>query len=109
MLTAEALDELKTICAGAAEMTEGGCSFVYLPGLKVLTGGQTLILDGLLCPQARDGYVTRLFLSQPVPGRGNNWTTHRILDRTWHVWSWNHVSAEQRPAQILAEHLRALR
>ena len=109
MLTPETLPELKTICDGAQEMAEGGYSFVYLPGLKLRTGDQTITVDALLCLQVRDGYPTRLFLSQQVQGRGNNWTTHRILDRSWYTWSWNYVDSNQRPAQVLAEHLRALR
>lgn len=109
MLPEELLAELRTICEAAKEMTEGGYTFVYLPGLKILTGDQAVSDDALLCLQARDGYPTRLFLSQQVSGRGNNWTTHRILDRTWYTWSWNYVSSNMRPAQVLAEHLRALR
>lgn len=103
------LEELKLICDGALEMVEGGCFFLYLPGLRVLSASHIFVLDALLCLQARDGYPTRLFLSQQVPNRGNNWTQHRILDRTWYTWSWNNVAASNRPAQVLAEHLRALR
>lgn len=109
MLTPDALSELQAICPNAVEMTEGAITYIFLPGLRVSGGGQTTTLDALLCPQARDGYQTRLFLSQPLVGRIANWAPHRILDRTWHTWSWNGVGAELRPAQILAEHLRALR
>ena len=109
MLSDELLAELMTICDGAKEMAEGGYSFVYLPGLKIRTGENTVSQDALLCLQPRDGYPTRLFLSQQIQGRGNNWTTHRIVDRTWHSWSWNYVGSDLRPAQVLAEHLRALR
>jgi hypothetical protein len=109
VLTAEELTELLGICPGAVEKPEGGYNYIYLPALRLQTAGQTLVLDGLLCPQTRDGYTTRLFLSQVVPNRGNNWTTHRILDRTWHTPSWNNVGSNQRPAQMLAEHLRAYR
>jgi len=109
MLTDELLTELTRVCEGAKEMTEGGSTFVFLPGLKIRTGEHAISQDALLCLQARDGYPTRLFLSQQIQGRGNNWTTHRIVDRTWYTWSWNYVSSDLRPAQILAEHLRALR
>ena len=109
MLAGETLSELKVICAGAMEMAEAGHVYVYLPSFNLRTGDQTITVDALLCLQARDGYTTRLFLSQQVPGRGNNWTTHRILERTWYTWSWNNVRSDQRPAQVLAEHLRALR
>jgi hypothetical protein len=109
MLPEELLAELTKICEGAKEMVEGGYTFVYLPGLKIRTGENAVCQDALLCLQSRDGYPTRLFLSQQIQGRGNNWTTHRIVDRTWYSWSWNNVSSDLRPAQILAEHLRALR
>jgi len=91
---------------GAKEVTEGGYTFVYLPSLCIPA---QQVMDALLCIQPRDGYMTRLFLTAQIQGRGNNWTTHRILDRTWFTWSWNNVSSQLRPAQILAEHLRALR
>lgn len=90
-------------------MTESGQSYIYLPRLSLPAGCQPPQVEGLLCPHGRDGYATRLFLAQPVSGRGQNWTVHRILDRTWHTWSWNNVGAQLRPAEILAEHLRALR
>lgn len=100
------LEELKRVCPEAKEMPEGGISFVLLPGLIVSGQGS---LDALLCPQQRDGYPTRLFLSRQIPGKGNNWSTHRILDRTWHTWSWTGVGQELRLAEILAAHLNALR
>lgn len=109
MLPPDHLVELEDIYPGAAERPEGGYSYIYLPGLKVTTAGQTIILDALLCPQQKDGYNTRLFLSQVVQGRGSNWSTHRILDRTWYTPSWNNVASSLRPAQMLAEHLRAYR
>jgi hypothetical protein len=109
MLSEELLTELRAICEGAKEMAEGGYAFVYLPGLKIRTGEHIVTQDALLCLQVRDGYPTRLFLCQQIQGRGNNWTMHRIVDRTWYTWSWNYVSSALRPAQVLAEHLRALR
>lgn len=109
MISEEALAELRAICLDAKEMTEGGLTYILLPNLKLPAGCNPPQVDGLLCLQARDGYPTRLFLSQPVAGKVSNWATHRILDRTWHTWSWNNVSSGLRPAQILAEHLRAFR
>jgi hypothetical protein len=101
------VEELRQICAEVREMNEAGVRYLYL---KVTVHGVGE-LEGLLRPQAAasDSYTTRLFLSQPVPGKGENWTTHRILDRTWHTWSWNNVHASGRLAEILANHLRALR
>ncbi len=108
---AEALDELqelRAVCPGAVEMSEAGVRYIFLPKLSVPGVGE---LDGLLRPQqaAGDGYVTRLYLSAPVAGKGQNWSTQRILDRTWHTWSWNNVPPSYRLSQILTNHLRALR
>ena len=105
-VSADGLDELRGMCPGASVMAEGGVDYIHLPGLVLPSGAST---EALLCPVERSGYRTRLYLSAPVIGKGSNWSTERILDRTWHTWSWNHVSAEQRPIEILAEHLRALR
>lgn len=33
----------------------------------------------------------------PIPRRGQNWTTHNILSRSWHTWSWNNVPAKPVP------------
>ncbi len=107
-ISGEDIEELRLICSGAAPMPEGGHTYVYLPRLKLGQGDSILIREGLLCLQARDGYATRLFLSEPVPGKGKNWTVHRILDKTWHTWSWKDVPPG-RPAQVLAQHLAALR
>ena len=106
MRPSDELEELKRICSGAKEMPEGGITFILLPNLTISGQGE---VDGLLCPQARDGYPTRLFLSRQIPGKGNNWTPHRILDRSWTSWSWTGVGAELRLAEILANHLGALR
>jgi hypothetical protein len=105
-IPSEAMDELREVCAGAQEMPEGEITYVSLPGLKI---SEHEILNGLLCPQQHGGYTTRLFLSKPIHEKGANWSVHTILSRTWHTWSWNNVPANQRPVEILAQHLRALR
>jgi hypothetical protein len=106
-IAAAALEELKQICPGAQEMAEGQRSYLFLPSLKLPCPPGAL--DGLLCPQEHTGYATRLFLSAIVPGRGQNWTSHVILSRTWYTPSWRDVGAGQRPAEILAQHMRAYR
>lgn len=102
------LAELKALCREAAVMPEGGYAYVHLPILKIPHNNTIIVREALLCPQARDGYATRLFLSEPVPGKGNNWSTHVILDRTWHTWSWKDVQPD-RLTVVLAQHLVALR
>jgi hypothetical protein len=109
MIPPEQMEELLAICPDAREMSEGGLTYVHLPGLRLPEGCNPLQADALLCLQGREGYPTRLFVSPQVVGKGNNWNTFRILDKTWFACSWNYVSAALRPAQILAEHLRAFR
>lgn len=109
MISPDALAELQTLCGEAKEMAEGGNNYVFLPSLKLPLGSDPAEVGALLCLNAREGYPTRLFLSARVNGKGNNWTEHRILDRTWHTWSWNNVPSDLRPMQILLDHLRAFR
>lgn len=101
------MNELRAISPGAQEMTEAGIRYVFLPALKLPCAPG--VADALLSLQQHSGYATRLFLSQPAVGKGNNWTTHHILGRTWHTWSWKDVPATIRPVEILLGHLGALR
>jgi len=100
---------LRAACPAARILSEGGITYISLPDLRFQSGNQTIAREALLCPQQHGGYMTRLFFHQPVPGKGNNWTLHQILGRTWHTWSWNNVEASLPVADILANHLRALR
>jgi hypothetical protein len=106
MVAPEELEEIKKICPGAQEMGEAGVTYIHLPQLTL---PDRCIVEAILCLQAHSGYATRLFLSKIVEGKGQNWTLHRIMDKVWHTPSWNHVTADLRPAEILAEHLRAYR
>jgi hypothetical protein len=101
------LEELRVVCPEAREMAEGGLEYILLPKLKV--PGANAGIDALLCPQGHSGYTTRLFLSSVIGGKGQNWSVHTILSRTWHTCSWNNVPASQRLAEILVQHLRAFR
>jgi hypothetical protein len=102
------LAELGLFCGAVTEFQEVGRRYLLLEQLTLPAGCSPAATGALLCPQERDGYQTRLFLAHPVNGRGANWTVHRILDRNWHTWSWQGISANQRPAQILRGHLRGL-
>jgi hypothetical protein len=103
------LMELGTLAPGARVMPDGGIDYIFLPNLKVPIGQEERVLDALLCPVQHGGYSTRLFLAEPMPQRGQNWTIHNILSRPWHTWSWNNVPANLSPLQILSAHLGALR
>ena len=108
MATAEELAELKELCARAAFVSEGGVQFADLPGLKVPVGSETLTRDALLSLAAHTGYTSRLYLSEPIPGRGANWTVHTVLGRRWHTPSWNNVMPG-RPIEMLQQHLQVYR
>jgi hypothetical protein len=109
MIQSNQLEALKLICANAQVVSEAGMDYIVLPKLKVVTDTSERVLTGLLCPTQQGGYSTRLFLSEPIPERGQNWTSHYILGQNWHVWSWNGVLASLTLAQILSAHLKALR
>jgi hypothetical protein len=103
------LAEVAALVPGARVMSDAGIDYIFLPGLKVTIGKDERVLDALLCPVQHSGYTTRLFLAESIPQRGQNWTTHNILSRLWHTWSWNNVPATLSPMQILSAHLKALR
>jgi hypothetical protein len=100
---------LRRICPEASFLCETKKQYVHLPVLKVPISGVTTDIEGLLCPGEHSGYPTRLFLSQKVPGKGQNWTDHTILGKTWRTWSWKDVPASLSLTEILLGHLTALR
>ncbi len=102
------LDELVCQCDRVDIHTEGQNHFILLSNLQFETDGKTVTMDALLCPSSHTGYATRLFLSEQILNRGNNWNQHQILGRNWFTWSWRDISESQRLAQILAGHLKAL-
>lgn len=100
------IKELHAVSKGAKVVEVGGTTYVHLPTLALPDGR---IVEALLCLTVSNGYSTRLFLSEPVPSKGSNWTVHTILDKAWHTWSWNGVPSDIRPIEVLASHLAALR
>jgi hypothetical protein len=102
------LTEVKAVCSGAVYVSEGGSEFVDLPTLKIPVGDRVEIRDALLSLSTHTGYTSRLYLSAPIAGRGQNWTSHMVLGRTWHTPSWNNVSPG-RPIEMLPQHLKVYR
>jgi len=107
MVDEAAMNELRAVAPGAQEMVEAGITYIHLPQLKLPCAPGTV--EALLCIQQHGGYTTRLFLSQPVNGKGANWSTHQMFGKTWYTWSWNNVPAKIRPTQILCGHLDAFK
>lgn len=104
------LEPIAIICAGAVERrNDGNDRFILMEGLRFKAKGVDHQQDALLCLNQRDGYPTKLYLTQQVPGVHQNWQgPYYILGRPWRSWSWNNVSADQTPIKILASHLQAL-
>lgn len=109
MVSHEDLEELRAVCHGAKPMTDGPLQLIHLTRLLVPVGDQSLeVSEALLCLSAHEGYPTRLFLSEQPP-KPLNWSIGTVLGRAWHKWSWQGVPSNQRPAQILAQLLKAFR
>jgi hypothetical protein len=110
MISLDELEELRAVCSSARALTDGPLNLVHLSNLNLEANGQLIeIPEALLCLSGHQGYLTRLYLSQVVPKNGLNWQTETILGRSWNTWSWQGIPQSHRPAQILAQHLRALR
>jgi hypothetical protein len=109
-LPEDQLQELKAISPALDVGTQGGRDYVVLPGF-LRAGSPPRAIDLLLCPHERDGYPSRLFLSEKISGRpGLNWNSEaRILDRNWFAFSFRVPHSDLRLAQLLGAHLRALR
>jgi hypothetical protein len=109
MACTDDIEELRLLCPTAEPISEAGKSFFLLPNLKLPPGRQAEQTDALLCVSEHSGYPTKLFLAIKLTDRGGTWREFRILDRLWYSWSWKDVLSNQRPAQILIQHLNALR
>lgn len=109
MVSEDQLEELRAVCEEAKPLTDGPLQLIHLTRLQVPVGEPQFVApEALLCLSTHEGYPTRLFLSERPP-KELNWSVITVLGRAWHKWSWKDVSATQRPAQILAQLLKAFR
>jgi len=101
-------DKFRALYPSLEVWREGGVDAAFVPLLKVIAAGATHEVQILLWPNARDGYPSRLFVSEKLPGaRANNWNSFAICGRTWWACSWSGVQATLPLAEMLANHLRA--
>jgi hypothetical protein len=106
----EGLASLRSLCAQASLLTDGGTNVAHLPGVQFQAGAQRVRRDLLLWPCARDGYETRLFLSGQVVGSVQRaWKSFQLCGRTWWAVSWQGVPATLPWIEIVASHLRAFK
>ncbi len=103
------LAALKRLCPKLDRWSEGGKLLVFLPALQFSAKGKSIVRDALLWPHDRDGYPSRLFLSERAPSHKDlNWNqSFNLQGREWHSWSWKDVPNNTPLSAILAGHLRA--
>jgi hypothetical protein len=102
------LEELKRYCTKLKAVPEGGVTYLYLEQLRLPAGCTPAVCDGLLCPVARDGYPSRLFLSVQVSSpytRYWNVSNARIAEKNWVAFSWKVELKDPTLARLLIAHL----
>lgn len=105
------LAPLKRLSAKADRWSEGGKVLIFLPSLQFEAKGKPVVRDALLWPHERDGYPSRLFLSERAPShQALNWNlSFNLQGREWQSWSWKDVPNTIPLSGILAGHLRAFK
>lgn len=105
------VEELKTLYPGTCRYDEAGKPFFLIPKVQLPEGCEPRVTDALLCPTARDGYPSRLYVADKVAfATPRNWNASnaRIIERNWHAFSWK-VRDGLRLAQMVGAHLRGFR
>ncbi|MBS1501480.1 MAG: hypothetical protein JST32_05430 [Bacteroidetes bacterium] len=104
------IDELKAIVPSVSRATDGGYDYFLLEGLVLPDGCEPMVLDALLCPNARDGYSSRLYFAARVKSNvQRNWNgSLHVFDRNWYAISWQSQPG-LKLAEMLMVHLKALR
>jgi hypothetical protein len=112
-VAANQVSELKHYYPNIATVDDGGITFILIRSLLLPDGCKPGKIDALLCPLARDGYTSRLFLSEKIEhyGPGQNWNADGVLiaGRKWWAVSWKTGKENQRLLGMLATHLSAFR
>jgi len=73
-LAQERVEVLRRVFPDIQVIPEAGADLVYFPKLLIRHAGSDVVVDALLRPSLDGGYFTRLYLSEPLTKRGNNWT-----------------------------------
>lgn len=102
--------ELKLIAPDLSVAQEGGFTFIHITNLCMPEGCTPQVVNALLCPEPRDGYSSRLFLSEQISNRsGLNWNGNiRVLEKNWYAISWQ-TQPGHRLAEMLILHLKPFR
>lgn len=105
---AEQIDELAQLCPGVQQAEVGGVTVFRIPALPLPEGCTPGVVEALLYPAPRDGYLSRLFLAERVQGGpARNWNgSLSLAGRSWHAISWS-TPPNLRLAEMVMVHLRA--
>lgn len=108
----EQIEELDRVFGeGIRKIEAMGLTFFLIPSVDLGESSQPRNVKALLCPCAKDGYPSRLYLSQkvslPAPRNwnGNVW----IEGQSWHAVSWRLNNHEHSLTQLVVAHLGAFR
>jgi hypothetical protein len=111
MIEAAQITALKTLYPKLSVASEGGVEYIRIEEMTLPAGATPRVVTALLCPTARDGYTSRLFLSEQIShsGKGTNWnpsTGTVLLGQKWWAVSWQTQAHPTLIAMVL-DHLRA--
>jgi hypothetical protein len=114
MFPEDQIDALKTLYPNLSLGEEAKTSFIRIEKLKLPAGCEPRVVTALLCPTDRDGYPSRLFISQKVThgGKGQNWNPQLsvvILGENWWAVSWKTTRSNQTLVEMVLDHLGAFR
>jgi len=105
------IKELKVISPNLSYAQEGGITYIRIEDLQLPESCVPKVVNALLCPFPKDGYVSTLFYSVKITGGpARNWNRNgvRILNDNWYAISWQ-VKPGLRLAEMVQVHLKALR
>ena len=102
------VEALKKVYPELAAASEGGTDFIRIDKIILPDPCHPRVVAGLLCPTEREGYPSRLFISEMVkhPGKAN-WnpaTGSLILGKQWWALSWK-TKPGQTLLQMVIDHL----
>ena len=109
--------QLKVYCPNLSSFDDGEGeakkTYVLIDGLDLPAGCQPKRVQGLLCPFTRDGYTSRLFLSEKIThnGKGTSWNADgvQIGGRSWWAVSWKTGTENLTLLGMLMAHLKAFK
>ena len=102
------LARLQRIHRSTHLLKEGGNPVALLPGFAFRAAGRIDTMDLLLVPWNHSGYMTRLFFERALTHRGQNWRSHRVVERTWWTPSYSDVASTLPWHEMLCAHLRSV-